>query len=95
MQAYAIKTATGEISEFSRSMWVRMSGKSVRISSRFDMALLTAGTPTDAPLFVEDVEAFYVFLRRENIGGDRWRFRSEELARQAYEMLVRIAEMYL
>ena len=95
MQAYAIKTTTGEISEFSKSMWVRLAGKSVRISSRFDMALLTAGMPTDTPWFVEDVEAFYVFLRRENIGGDRWRFRSKELARQAYEMLVKIAEMYL
>jgi len=95
MQAYSVKTSTCEIAEFSRGMWVRLSGKSVRISGSFDTALLTAGMPTDTPWFVEGVEAFYVFLRRETIGGDRWRFRSEELARQAYEMLIKIAEMYL
>lgn len=91
----ALKTSRGEIAEFSKSIWVRLTGSSIRVSSAFDMALLTAGMPTDSERFVERVEAFYVFLRRENIGGDRWRFRSDDLARKAYEMLVSIAEKHL
>ncbi len=95
MQAYCVRTTTGELAEFNKTLWVRLSGKTIRLSQQFHMNLLTAGMPTDTDCYVRDVEAFYVFLRRENVGSDRWRFKTDEIARQAYAMLVKIGEMYL
>jgi len=89
--AYSVKTESGEITEFgNRSRWVRLKNKTISTSDRFELDLITAGMPTDPPAFVQDVEAFYKFLHANRVTGRSWTFKTPEVAREAYDMLVRI-----
>lgn len=90
VQAYSFTDGTSDVTDAGTDRWIRLRGKTVKVSKKFQMELITAGTPTDPESFVKAVNDFWVYCRDTRKGiRQGWSFATELDASTAYRMLQR------
>ena len=94
VQAYSLSDGTTDLTDAGGDLWIRLRGHSVKVSKKFQMRLITAGTSTDPERYVEAVNEFWVYCRDTRKGTRQgWIFQTRSHAETVYRMLQRIIEM--
>jgi len=94
VMAYSVNDGIAEVTDAGNGRWVRLTKRTVKVSDRLEMDLITAGSVTDPECYVDAVDAFYKHCRDSRKAMRReWTFASESDAAAAYRILQRIIEM--
>jgi hypothetical protein len=94
MMAYSVSDGTTEVTDAGGDRWIRLRQRTVNVSRRFELDLITSGQVTDPESFVRAVEEFYAYCRESRKRLTRgWTYQTEAEAETAYRMLQRIIEI--
>jgi|688.fasta_scaffold80770_8 hypothetical protein len=93
-QAYSVSDGTTDVTDAGGDRWIRLRQRTVKVSWRFELDLITSGQVTDPESFVRAVDEFYAYCRETRKRLNRgWTYQTEFEADTAYRMLQRIIEM--
>lgn len=93
-QAYSVSDGTTDVTDAGGDRWIRLRQRTVKVSWRFELDLITSGQVTDPDSFVRAVDEFYAYCRESRKRLTRgWTYQTESEAETAYRMLQRIIEM--
>jgi hypothetical protein len=93
-QAYSVSDRTTDVTDAGGNRWIRLRQRTVKVSWRFELDLITSGQVTDSESFVRAVDEFYAYCRETRKRLNRgWTYQTEFEADTAYRMLQRIIEM--
>jgi hypothetical protein len=94
VQAYSLSDGKTVLRDAGVDLWIRLRGHSLKVSKKFQMRLITAGSATDPVQYVEAVNEFWIYCRDTRKGTRQgWIFQARCHAETAYRMLQRIIEM--
>jgi hypothetical protein len=94
MMAYSVSDGTTEVTDAGGDRWIRLRQRTVNVSRRFELDLITSGQVIDPESFVRAVDEFYAYCRESRRRLNRgWTYSTESEAETAYRMLQRIVEM--